>query len=108
MFDAFQFAIRSMHSSTLCLIVLLLSPKLAIPFAYSPFVEKNYIASMPKVKTQPGRMKVGVTLKDPSRELVNRDGAVYVDHGGYWFCPAIVGGQQVDMLIDTGSSDLYV
>jgi aspergillopepsin I len=44
----------------------------------------------------------------PSNNIVSRDtGAVYhIWNGGGWILPVLVGGQQVFLNIDTGSSDL--
>ncbi|KAL5340336.1 aspartic peptidase domain-containing protein [Aspergillus crustosus] len=45
----------------------------------------------------------------PSNNIVSRDtGAVYhIWNGGGWILPVLVGGQQVFLNIDTGSSDLW-
>lgn len=44
----------------------------------------------------------------PSNNIASRDtGAVYhIWNGGGWILPVLVGGQQVFLNIDTGSSDL--
>ena len=46
----------------------------------------------------------------PKRSLVSRQtGAVEaIDDGGGWILPVLIGGQQVMLNIDTGSSDLCV
>lgn len=44
-------------------------------------------------------------LDDLSRREI---GSNSVDFGSYWFSSAVAGGQAVEVLIDTGSADLYV
>ena len=54
------------------------------------------------------RAEVKHRLHEEDRLHKRTNGQDDVSFGSYWFCPAVAGGQAVEVLIDTGSADLYV
>ena len=51
--------------------------------------------------------KVNVRRSEAGRKLIRRsDGLTKIDFDAYWFAQSRLGGQEVELLVDTGSSDL--
>ncbi|KAI9729521.1 MAG: Type I transmembrane sorting receptor [Claussenomyces sp. TS43310] len=99
-----------MASSLLWILALLPAAAFASPLAYplpGEVSPENIKISTPEAG--PASHKIQVQKGGKGRILTtSSDGAVEVEYSSYWFTPAIVGGQNVELTIDTGSADFWV
>ncbi|KAL2825309.1 aspartic peptidase domain-containing protein [Aspergillus cavernicola] len=86
--------------------VVLLSALASLLLATDAVARPSTLGRDPRVKRG---IRAPVHRYVPSNNIVSRDtGAVYhIWNGGGWILPVLIGGQQVYLNIDTGSSDLW-